>query len=78
MDINDFIIKLEAEFEDFPKGSIQTNTSFKDIEGWSSMHILILVAMAEIEYGVQINGNDLKNAVTVGDLFEIIKSKSEI
>ena len=34
-----------------------------------------VIAMIDDEYEVSINGNDIRNLETIGDLFELIKSK---
>jgi acyl carrier protein len=75
MNINDFIKKLETEFEGYETGEITPNSSFKDLKNWSSVHALILVALAEAEYGVDLDANDLKSATTVSDLFNVIEKK---
>ncbi len=77
MDIKDFIKKFRAEFEDIPQGSITPSTSIKDIEGWGSMHALIVVALADTEYGVTIKGEELKKANTIQDLFNLIVSQQK-
>ena len=75
MEINDFIKKLEAEFEEVKPGSVKPETSFRDLEGWSSMHALIIIALIDTEYEVTLNGDDLRTASTVNDLFTIVKNK---
>lgn len=77
MDISDFIQKFGAEFEDIPKGTITAATKIKEIEGWGSMHALIVVALADTEYGVTIKGDELKKAETIQDLFNLIVSKTK-
>ena len=75
MEINEFIQRLETEFEDVPKGSLTANTGFRDIPEWSSMHALIIIALIDTEYGVTLNGEDLRSASTIGDLFNIVSRK---
>jgi acyl carrier protein len=75
MDIKEFIQKFEAEFEDIPRGSIKSSSKIRDIEGWGSMHALIVVALADTEYGVSIKGEELKKADTIEDLYNLIASK---
>lgn len=75
MDINEFIQKFRAEFEDVPADSVNPGTKIKDIQGWGSMHALIVVALADTEYGVSIKGEELKKADTIQDLFNLIVSK---
>jgi acyl carrier protein len=77
METSDFIQRLEEEFEDVPKGTITPQTSFRDMPEWSSMHALIIIALIDTEYGVTLNGEDLRSAVTVQDIYDIIKSRSK-
>lgn len=70
-----FIDKLEKEFEEVEKGTLSTSTDYRDIKGWSSMQALILIALVDSEYGVMLNGEDLANASTIGDIYKIIQSR---
>lgn len=54
---------------------IKQDTEFKKLEEWGSMLALIVIAMIDADYGKTISADDLKQADTVADLFEIIKSK---
>ena len=75
IELKELIEKLEFEFEDVPKGSIKASTNFKEIENWGSMHVLILIALADVEFGVQLSGADLKGLETVQDFLDLINSK---
>jgi acyl carrier protein len=75
MSIDLLINQIEDEFEDMPKGLINSQTSFRDIDGWSSMHALILIALIDNHYDILLTGAELKNAQTIQDIFDIIKSK---
>lgn len=75
MDINDFILKLEGEFEDVKAGSLKPGTGFRDIENWSSMHALIIIALLDTEFNVTLRGEDLKTCITISDLFNLVLKK---
>ena len=60
-------------FEDLEKGLLNPNFNFREIEDWSSMHALVIIALIDSEYDVLLNGGDLKGAETVQDLFDMIK-----
>ena len=47
----------------------------EDTEFWSSMHALLVMAMAESEYNVSITGEDLRKSSTLGNIYELLKSK---
>lgn len=75
MNIQLLINQIEEEFEEVMPGTIKPESSFRELEGWSSMHALILIALIDNEYDILLTGEQLKNAQTVQDLFEIIQSK---
>jgi acyl carrier protein len=75
MEINVFIGYLAEEFEDLGVFELTPNTILKNIPGWNSMHILLLVSMIDYRYGVLLSGEHLKHVITVNDLFELVKEK---
>jgi acyl carrier protein len=75
MDINDLITKLEGEFEDIPKGTLTPSTKITDIQGWGSMHALIVIALMDAEYGITVKGDELRSIQSIQDLFDLAKKK---
>lgn len=75
--IEDFISKIENEFEDIPIGSLHSNTNFREDFDWSSVNALILFSLLNIEYDVIITAEDIKPAETIQDLYNIVQSKAE-
>ncbi len=68
--------KLARELDGIPAGSIQPTTNYRQIPDWSSMHALVLIALAETEYNVALTGEDLRKCNTVQDIYDIIKSRA--
>ncbi len=68
-----FIAKLEEEFEELPRGTLTSQTIFRDLSVWDSMHALILVAFIDMEYDVTLRGEDLMSLKTVQDLYDQVK-----
>ena len=75
MDLDGFVLKVENEIEDLEPGTLTADKNYREIEQWSSMYALILIAMIDTEYGVTLSGDDLKASNTVRDLFNVVKSK---
>ncbi|MDE6463434.1 MAG: acyl carrier protein [Muribaculaceae bacterium] len=75
MELKEFIINFANQFEDTDPAEITAETEFRELDEWSSLINLGLIAMADEEYGVELSGAELRSAKTVGDLFEIIKAK---
>ncbi|MFZ4520171.1 MAG: acyl carrier protein [Bacteroidales bacterium] len=75
MKIEDFIAKLEEEYEDLKPGTLTPESVFREVFEWNSINALILIAMVKVEYDVTINAEDIATSNTVADLFHIIESR---
>ncbi len=75
MKIEDIIQRIEEEFDDLEPGMLKAETEFQEVIDFNSVNALILIALVDAEYEVTLTANDLKPALTVGNLFEIIKSR---
>lgn len=75
MDIAEFIQKIENEIEELKPGTLKAETEFTSLEEWSSMHVLILIALIDSDYGVTINGEDLQKCKSVQDLYNIVSER---
>ena len=74
MELKDFIANFADQFDDTDASEIKAETVFKELDEWSSLIALSVIAMADEEYDVTINGDDIRSSNTVEDLFNIIKS----
>ena len=72
MNIHELINYIETEFEEIENGTLIPESSIRDIEGWSSMHALILIALIDNNYDILLTGEELKNALTIQDLYDVI------
>ena len=75
MDINTFIENFAEQFDDTPAEEIKAETKFRDLDEWSSLIALSIIAMVDDEYGVTLKGDDIKNATTVEDIFKTVVAK---
>ena len=75
MTIENFIAKIEEEFDDIKEGSLKPESKFGIHFEMNSINSLIMIALISTEYGVIINADDLRLSVTIKDLFEIINRK---
>ena len=75
MEINDFVKNFEHQFDEVEKGSITADTDFRELDEWSSLTALSIIAMIDEEYDVAIKSDDIKASKTVQDLFDIVKSR---
>jgi acyl carrier protein len=56
--------------------TINKDDVLENTEYWSSMHALLIMALAESEYDISLTGEELRNSKTLSDLFELFQSKS--
>lgn len=75
MEIKEFIEKFAEQFDETDPIQITATTEFKNLEEWSSLTALSIIAMADEEYDVTLKGDDIRNAKTVEDLFNTVSSK---
>lgn len=75
MKIEDFISRLEEEYEDLKPGTLKPDSVFREVFEWSSINALILIAMVKTEYDVTINAEDIASSKTITDLFKIIEKR---
>ena len=76
MDINQFLQSFAEQFDDVDPSDITTDTRFKELKEWSSMVALMVIAMVDENYNKKITGADLREANTVGQLYERLNSRS--
>ena len=75
MELNTFIENFAAQFDETDASVFTAETEFRDLDEWSSLIGLSLIAMVDEEYDITLKGDDIKNANTVEDLFNTVKSK---
>ena len=76
MELNEFIQNFAEQFYETDASEIKAETVFHDLDEWSSLIALSLIAMIDEEYDVTIKGDEMRSAVTVEDLFNIVKAKA--
>jgi acyl carrier protein len=75
MKIEDFITRLEEEYEDLAPGTLKPGSVFREVFEWNSINALILIAMVKTEYDITINAEDISKSKTITDLFRIIETR---
>ena len=75
MELGDFIKNFAEQFDDTDPSEIKADTRFRDIDEWSSLVGLSVIAMVDEEFNVLLKGEDMRQANTPAELFEIVKSK---
>ena len=73
--LEEFVELFAEQFDETDASEIKANTVFHDLDEWSSLIGLSVIAMVDEEFDVALKGDDVKNAVTVEDLYNNVKNK---
>ena len=75
MELNEFVAHFAEQFEETDASVFTPETKFRELEEWSSLLALSIIAMIDEEYDVTLKGAEMKVANTILELFEIVKAK---
>lgn len=75
MQKEEFVANFANQFDDTDPSEITFDTVYKDLDEWSSLLSLSIIAMCDEEYGVKVTGEDIKQATTVEDFYNLVLSK---
>lgn len=75
MELKDFVENFANQFDDTDASEIKAETVFKELDEWSSLIALSVIAMVDEEYDIAIKGDDIRSSNTVEDLFNAVKAK---
>lgn len=69
--IDEFADALEMEDVE----TLSTETVFRELEEWSSLAYLSIIAMIDEDYDTQIENAEFKQLKTIGDIINYIENK---
>lgn len=75
MNLEQFIENFAEQFDDTDASEFKADTVFHELDEYTSLIALSIIAMIDEEYDVSIKGDDMKSAVTIEDLYNIVKSR---
>ncbi len=77
MNIQDFIENFASQFDETELEEFTPETHFKQLDEWSSLTALSIIAMVDDEYDVIIKGNDIINSDTIQDLYDVVERQQK-
>lgn len=73
--LDEFVALFAEQFDETDVTEIHSSTHFHDLEEWSSLIGLSVIAMVDEEFDVALKGDDVKTSVTVEDLYNKVIAK---
>ncbi|WP_349846955.1 acyl carrier protein [Bacteroides cellulosilyticus] len=75
MELVDFIEKFAEQFDDVDVEQLNSATRFRELDGYTSLVALLIITMIDEEYDVTVTGDDMKQQITIGDLYNLVSSR---
>lgn len=74
MEINVFISKFAEAIEVENVESLSEATIIRDLDEWSSLSVMMLIALFDEEFEKEIGSQDIRACITIGDLYNLSKA----
>lgn len=71
MEIKDFIEKFADAIEVENVDELTEDTEFRELEEWSSLSVMLLIAFFDEEFEKQIGDKDIRSCTTLQDLYNL-------
>lgn len=75
MELKEFIENFAKQFDDTDASEIQADTEYRELDEWTSLTALSIIAMIDEEYDVQLKADEMRKTQTIQELFDLVKSK---
>ncbi len=73
--LDEFVALCAEQFYDTDASEITATTVFHELDEWSSLIGLSLIGMVAEEFNVGLKGDDVKDSVTIEDLYNRVKAR---
>ena len=71
MDIKIFIEKFAEAIEVEEVVNLTSETEFRELDEWSSLSVMLLIAFYDEEFEKEIGDKDIKACTTIGELYQL-------
>lgn len=75
MELKNFIDNFAEQFEDTDVSEFKPDTYFQELEEWSSLTAMGIIAFIKTEYNKVITGREIRSCETIEDLFNLVFAK---
>lgn len=75
MEMKEFIQNFADQFDEIDVKALTPETNFRELDEWSSMVALSVLAMIDDEYDVQLKADEMRQTTLIKELFDLVQSK---
>lgn len=76
MELNEFIQNFADQFDETDASVFTADTKFRELDEWSSLLALSILAMVDDEYDIQLLGDEMRSTNTIQELYNLVASKA--
>lgn len=73
--LEEFVALFAEQFDDTDASEFTATTVFHDLDEWSSLTGLSVIAMVDEEFDVALKGDDVRYSITIEDLYNKVIGK---
>lgn len=77
MEIKEFIENFANQVDDTDASVFTPETNFRELDEWSSLTALSILAMIDEEYDIQLKADEMRKTNTIQELFDLVKSHKD-
>ncbi|MCD8302921.1 MAG: acyl carrier protein [Prevotellaceae bacterium] len=71
MELKEFIAKFAEAIEVENQEALTGDTEFRQLDEWSSLSTMLLIAFFDEEFEKEIGGTDIRKCSTIADLYKL-------
>ena len=75
MDLNEFIKNFADQFDDTDSGEFTPECEFHQLDEWSSLTGMAIIAMVKADYNKDITAKELRECDTIENLYNLVNNK---
>lgn len=75
MEMKEFIANFADQFDEIDAETLTAETNFRNLDEWSSLVALSVMAMVDDEYEVELKADEMRKTNTIQELFDLVNSK---
>lgn len=73
MELNEFIKLFADQFDDTDAAVFTAETDYQNLDEWSSLTVLSVIASVRTNFGKKITASELRSCSNIEELFNLIK-----
>lgn len=74
--LEEFVELFAEQFDETDAAEFSADKNFRELDEWSSLIALSIIAMVDDEFDITLVGDDVKNSNTIRDIYDIVVSKA--